>query len=154
MKQQRTSHLPELRLIQLARSGEDHPHLAECAFCREQYEALREMLLGAPAERGESIPHDDRSFRLAAASEPMTTEVQRWRQTWYLEDGALVLRVLEDRDVQQLIGFCIGDPHRYAHLKIHFSGIARSFTPDAQGRFEIGPSSLEIEPMRVHIEEA
>jgi len=153
MNGRRTSHIPELRLIQLARSGEDHPHLVECAFCREQYEALRTILLGAPVRFDGSQPSKDQPFRLAAQTGQTAREAQRWRQTWYLEDGALVIRVLEDVDTDQLVGFCISDPRRYPRLRIRFSDIPDSFSPDAQGRFIIGPATIEIEPMRVYIEE-
>jgi hypothetical protein len=153
MTEQNISHLSELRLVQIARSGEDDPHLYECAFCREQYDALREMLLGAPQEQRAGTHPGDSSFRLAAQSEADTDEDQRWRQTWYLEDGALVIRVIEETEKQRLTGFCIGDPERYAALRIRFSGLQDVFTPDAQGRFDIGPSSIEIEPMRVDIED-
>ena len=153
MNELNTYHLSEIRLVQIARSGEDDPHLHECVFCREQYDALRGMLLGAPHERAAESPGGDQSYRLAAQSETDTDEDQRWRQTWYLEDGALVIRVIEDIGEQRLTGFCIGDPGRYGGLRIHFSGLKDVFTPDAQGRFDIGPSSIEIEPMRVEIEE-
>lgn len=153
MNERNTYHLSELRLVQIARSGEDDQHLHECVFCREQYDALREMLLGAPHEGERDEGSDEQSFRLAAQSDTETDNEQRWRQTWYLEDGALVIRVIEDTRTQHLTGYCIGDPERYPALRIRFSGLQDVFVPDAQGRFDIGSSSIEIEPMRIEIEE-
>jgi hypothetical protein len=147
----RRTHMSEAELVQLARSGGTHPHCDVCAFCREQLAQLRAMRDHVDAA-GEADGATLMQFRLAAQGAPQVTEDTRWRQTWYLEDGAVVLRVVEDRREQMLTGFLLCAPERLETARVRFSGIAESFRPDSEGRFTIGPSSIDIEPMSVQLE--
>ncbi|MDT8323372.1 MAG: hypothetical protein RRA94_04600 [Bacteroidota bacterium] len=143
------THISEAELVQLARDGGPHSHCDNCAFCREQLEQLRSMLqASAPSPGANTMPKD---FRLAAQSTPPVSEKIRWRQTWYLEDGVVVLRVVEDCRENQLIGYLLCAEDRLAAMRVRFSGIDTSFVPDAEGRFVIGPSSIAIEPMSVQL---
>jgi len=144
-------HMSEAELVQLARSGGTHPHCDACAFCREQLLQLRDMLGGTgAAEVDES--GTPAQFRLAAQSFEQVDSDTRWRQTWYLEDGAVVLRVVEDRRESALDGYLLCAPERLQNMQVRFSGIEECFRPDSEGRFRIGPSSIEIEPMSVLLE--
>ena len=144
-------HIPEPELIQLARTGGAHPHCAECAFCSEQLTQLRSMLgqeqFPLPGQR----PPPDR-FRLAAQGGAEEIEELIWRQTWYFEEGQIVLRVVEDPEEDVLLGYVLCDPERLSTIRVRFSGLETSFLPDPAGRFVIGPPSIDIEPMTVQLQ--
>ena len=137
--------------MQLARDGRTHPHCDVCAFCREQLEQLRDLMQGRMQGSAEGEGAVRRSFRLAAQSNVGTFEGIRWRQTWYLEDGALLVRVVEDTAEHLLIGYCLCDPARLPGLRLRFSGIDGIFVPDATGRFILGSAGIDVEPMHVMI---
>ena len=144
-------HIPEVELIQLARTDGSHPHCATCAFCKEQLEQLRSMLMTESPPLPESSPAPDR-FRLAAQGGSEEVEELIWRQTWYFEEGQIVLRVVEDPEEGLLIGYVLCDSDRLSTLRIRFSGLEMSFLPDPAGRFIIGPASIDIEPMSVQLQ--
>ena len=145
-------HIPEAQLVQLARSGEAHAHLTECVFCREQLEQLRELFGDEQRSIDAQPGSPERKFRLAAQSAPDIADDIVWRQTWYLDDGQIVVRVVEDSREGVLIGYLLADPLPEEGLRVRFSDIDAAFVPDADGRFVIGPASIEIEPMLVLIE--
>ncbi len=95
-------------------------------------------------------PPPDR-FRLAAQGGSEHLEELVWRQTWYLEEGQVVIRVVEDTEEALLLGYVLCNPDRLSTLRIRFSGLEQSFLPDPAGRFVIGPASIDIEPMRVQL---
>jgi hypothetical protein len=146
------THIPEAELVHYARCGESHPHLKECAFCREQLEQLRELLVDVERVLDGQVGSSPRHFRLAAQSASNAVADIIWRQTWYLDEGRIVIRVVEDSREGVLVGYFLGDRHPGDVVHIRFSDLDRSFSPDAEGRFIIGPSSIEIEPMSAFIE--
>lgn len=144
------AHIPEPELVQIARDGGNHPHCDDCACCREQLAQIRQMLEDvAPPQSAEGA--QAKPFRLAAQGAAPAVEETRWRQTWYLEDGGVVLRVVENHREDLLVGYLLCDSGRLPGLRVRFSGIDEDFLPDAEGRFVIGPSSIEIEPMSVRL---
>lgn len=147
-------HLTDIALLVLVASGQTHPHLDECAFCREQYEALIQMDRAArdttPAVPDGNAPHG--SFRLAAqAAVDLPREHVVLRHTWYLAGGQVILRVLEERD-GCLVGYVICEPERLATIRIRFSGIDTVFVPGVDGSFVIGNTAVDA--MTVTLETA
>lgn len=150
------AHLRIPEIIRLAMKGEYHTHFLDCAFCREQYEdALHlESFLEGVAEiqsadsTAETPPS---SYRLAAQSSDDVSNATYVRRTWYLEDGNVILRVMEDTEKQILYGHLVIDPERLATSVVRFSGIDMDFSPDDRGLFDIGSTSMEIERMEVAV---
>ncbi len=150
-------HLALDLIIHLADSGTPHPHLDLCAHCREQVRAARDFHAFLDDRMAETAPSirsirkgEGRLLRLAAQtlSAPADTLVRR---TLYVEGMDLLVRVVENRTHDRLTGFVIADPQLYAHMTVAFSGLAEAFHPDANGRFDIGPADLDIDPMQVEI---
>ncbi len=149
-------HLSDIALIVLAARRAPHPHIEACAYCREQYEAL--IAMEDLDEAHSNAPRQDtddsvsqRPFRLAAQSNvDMDTEIIL-RQTWYLDEGRVLLRVFEERS-HLLIGYVICAPERLSTLRIRFGGLESVFTPGSDGSFLIGSADIPIEPMQVTIE--
>lgn len=138
-------HLPVETLVALSLSGEWDPHVEECAFCREQLEFLRSVERDLAATEGEVSAAP---FRLAAASVP-DFPAFTLRRTWYLSDREAMVRVFEDEKRQILVGSLLMDPRLYGQVRVRFSGIGHDFLPDEQGKFDIGPLELDVEPMTV-----
>ncbi|MBE0643239.1 MAG: hypothetical protein IH600_04100 [Bacteroidetes bacterium] len=144
-------------LLFFARNGQPSAHLDRCAFCREQFELAVDFLASAPeifqdgeVEAGtEEFSYRSTHYRLAAQSTTASAPQYRLRRTWYLNNNAVILRVIEDTQRQQLTGFFIAERSEDQHIRIRFDGIDREFVPDANGVFEIGTSSIDIEPMKV-----
>jgi hypothetical protein len=146
-------HLSLEEIIELAATGGEHPHLAACAFCREQLEAMQ-ALENFDAQTDDEAGSADipvNVYRLAAAT-PATDETIRLRRAWFLENGTVVVRVMEDAGDGTLVGFVLSDPSQHADIRIRFSGLEHVFTPDASGRFVIGPSSIDIESMDANLD--
>lgn len=143
-----------MALVVLAASRKSHPHLDSCSYCREQYRALIEMEeFEAEAEDNTSDEGSEVSrYRLAAQSGVEMGVGLVLRQTWYLDEGRVLLRVFEE-DSTRLIGYIICAPERLANLRVRFSGIDESFVPASDGSFVIGSVSLPVEPMAVMLEE-
>ena len=144
-------------LLTMARRGESSPHLSICSFCREQYEYALELLstLSATGDAAEARdPKGDpamrpAAYRLAAQTAEAAAPLFRLRRTWYLNNNAVILRVIEDTLRQQLTGFLIAEDERDRPQRIRFDGIEREFLPDRNGVFGIGAASIDIEPMTV-----
>lgn len=150
-------HLSDIALIVLAARRAPHPHFENCAWCREQYEtliAMENMESEDDAETHSSALNHaaTESFRLAAQSDIVMDADLVLRQTWYLDEGRVLLRVFEETP-DRLIGYIICAPERLSGLRIHFSGIAQTFIPAVDGSFLIGASNISIEPMSVTLEE-
>jgi hypothetical protein len=148
-------HLSDIALVVLAASRKTHPHLSECAYCREQYEALvaMEELEEAEAEIAENPEAAAGRYRLAAQSGMEADVGLLPRQTWYLDQGRVLLRVFEEH-AERLIGYVICAPERLPGMRIRFSGIEESFVPGPDGSFVIGEAELPIEPMTVTLDES
>ena len=148
------THLSDMALVVLAASRKSHPHLDSCAYCREQYRTLIEMEeFEAEADmKAPDAKTEVARYRLAAQSDVQMDADLILRQTWYLDEGRLLLRVFEE-DGTRLIGYVICAPERLAKLRVRFSGIDKSFVPASDGSFVIGSVALPIEPMAVTIEE-
>lgn len=152
-------HLALDLIFHLADSGEHHPHLDTCAHCREQVRAARDFhsflddrsaaasdpdAQTAPPRRGTHV------LRLAAQTLPTAPDTLV-RRTWYVEGMDLLVRVVENRAHDRLTGFVITDPTLYPRLTVSFSGLHDDFHPDVNGRFDIGPAEIDIDPMQVEI---
>ncbi len=152
-----TRHLDVAELFRLVRIGAAHPHLSVCSFCREQFEEVRELEEFRPesAEPALAPPWVSTtaraSYRLAAQDQELEKASHHPRRTWYLEDGAVVLRVMEDEQHARIFGHLIISPDRLATVRVRFSGIDKDFTPSADGVFDIGESALGIERMDAHL---
>jgi hypothetical protein len=153
-------HLSDIALIVLAARRGSHPHIESCAWCREQYEALLALediaqaedaaeTSGEKAEAG--FAGTNRPFRLAAQNAVEMDQDLVLRQTWYLDEGSVIVRVFEENK-EYLVGYVICDPARLADLRLRFSGIDQLFTPAHDGSFRIGSATIPIEPMAVEIE--
>jgi len=144
-------HVTMERLIDIIREDRHEPHLDHCACCREEYDLLRAMETRIPGESS-TAPFHTPPYRLAAQSSAEEDfSGFRARRTWYLEGNKTVLRVLEDESNTRLIGYLLREAAS-APVFIRFDGIDGRFEPDADGRFEIGPSSLGIETMTPTLE--
>ena len=147
-------HLTDIAIIVLAASGQRHPHFDECAWCREQYDALRDI---DETERAGASPLSDAAeppgaFRLAAqATMDETGERVALRHTWYLEGGRVILRVLEEHD-GRLVGYVVCPPERLATIRIRFSGLDTVFVPDEEGSFVIHETGVAIDAMTVTLD--
>ncbi len=138
-------HISLERLVTLALRGETDPHLSKCSFCREQLAFLRDLEDEVQEDGQFEAPG---VFRLAAATHTDSGSLDL-RRTWYLEDDQALVRVFEDRMRHLLIGSLLVDPKLYGVVRLRFSGLDREFIPDKDGRFDIGPSGIDIEPMAV-----
>ncbi len=149
-------------LLHLARCGEPSVHMGACSFCREQYDLARDFLASAaemmPADLDTSgsrrAAYSQVPYRLAAQTSTSMIPQYRLRRTWYLNNNAVILRVIEDTQRQILTGFFIAAQSEDQKLRIRFDGIDREFIPDTNGVFEIGLSSIDIEPMNVTLHPA
>lgn len=155
-------HLSDIALIALAARRGSHPHIEACAWCREQYEALCALDDFEHAGSGGDASGDEsgadpatigmnRPFRLAAQSDVEMDQALVLRQTWYLDEGRVIVRVFEE-EKNSLVGYVICAPERLAVLRLRFSGLDASFEPGHDGRFLIGGAEIPIEPMSVTIE--
>ncbi len=153
-------HLSDIALIVLAARRGSHPHIESCAWCREQYEALlaiedmeqAESETEASGEEASAgFAGTNRPFRLAAQSSVGMDQDLVLRQTWYLDEGRVIVRVFEENK-EHLVGYVICDPARFAELRLRFSGIDQLFAPAHDGSFRIGSVTIPIEPMAVEIE--
>lgn len=151
-------HLDMKELLTLARRGGHSDHLDTCVFCSEQHQLAVEFVQFAPDRvHGEGTDHDSiasgengrQRYRLAAQSAPMDTPIFRLRRTWYFENNATILRVIEDVPRKMLTGFIISERGAQDIPKIRFDGIDREFLPDVNGVFDIGDAGINIEPMTV-----
>lgn len=152
-------HLALDLIFHLADSGEHHPHLDTCAHCREQVRAARDFHsflddhstvspdVDIPAT---SVRRGTPVLRLAAQTLPSAPDTLV-RRTWYVEGMDLLVRVVESRAHDRLTGFVITDPTLYPRLTVTFSDLPDAFHPDANGRFDIGPADLDVDPMQVEI---
>ncbi len=144
-------HLSPARLVSLASGRQTHPHLESCAFCREQYDMLAELdeqqTVETPSGDSTAIP-----FRLAAQSFVQEAASQRLRQTWFLENGNVLIRVFEESAHERLVAYVICETDRFAGLRIRFSGIDEVFRPADDGSFIIGGNDIAIEPMTVELD--
>lgn len=149
-------------LLLLARCGEPSAHMDRCSFCAEQYDLARDFLASA-AEMMQDDPetgdprfmgYAQEQYRLAAQTAGSLIPQYRLRRTWYLNNNAVILRVIEDTQRQQLTGFFIAAESEDQKMHIRFDGIDREFIPDINGVFEIGLSSIDIEPMSVTLHPA
>ncbi len=143
-------------LLSLARRGEPSAHMHACSFCREQFALAMDFLssAGEMMQESDAVPSEgsgyrQTAYRLAAQSSAAAVPQYRLRRTWYLNNNAAILRVIEDTLEQQLTGFFIAERSEDQHIRIRFDGIDREFVPDSNGVFEIGTSSIDIEPMKV-----
>ncbi|MDX9758394.1 MAG: hypothetical protein RBU27_04455 [Bacteroidota bacterium] len=147
-------HLTDIAILVLVASGQTHPHLDECAFCREQYEALR-RIDEAERDTATSLPEaaePHAPFRLAAQGMvDAPGDHVALRHTWYLEGGRVILRVLEEQD-GRLVGYVICTPERLPSIRIHFSGLDTVYVPSADGSFVIGDVGVAIDAMHVTLE--
>jgi hypothetical protein len=146
-------HLSAVTLLTLASAQVTHPHLNECAFCREQYDALRDIDTFAASDSNFGAGRDDMPYRLAAQSESETQAELLPRHTWYLDGGNVLLRVFEEQTHERLIAWVVCDPQRLPRLRFHFSDIDADFHAEEDGSFIIGSSDIDIEPMTVTFEE-
>jgi hypothetical protein len=142
-------HLSAVALLTLASAQVTHPHLNECAFCREQYDALLEIETHAVSDSSYGPGYDDAPYRLAAQSETDTYVELLPRHTWYLDGGNVLLRVFEEQTHERLVAWVICDPQRLPQLRFRFSGIDADFHAEEDGSFIIGSSDTDIEPMTV-----
>lgn len=146
-------HLSDIALVVLAASRRRHPHIEVCTYCREQYEALLAMEEFEDAEADAPMAGaPGAAFRLAAQSELETNASLVLRQTWYLDQGNVLLRVFEEHG-KGLIAYVLCAPERLHRLRFFFSGLPGTFAADQEGRFAIGPASIAIEPMAVTFDE-
>ncbi len=140
-------------LLSIARRGQPSAHMDACSFCREQYELALDFLSSAGEVMEtpgiEDAGHRSVPYRLAAQTTASALPQYRLRRTWYLNNNAAILRVIEDTLEQQLTGFFIAERSEDQKIRIRFDGIDREFVPDSNGVFEIGTSSIDIEPMKV-----
>jgi hypothetical protein len=151
-------HLALDLIFHLADCGEHHPHLDICAHCREQVRAARDFhtflddrsTAAAEPERTALSRRSTHLLRLAAQTIPATSDTLV-RRTWYVDGMDLLVRVVESRAKDRLTGFVIAEPSLYSHVTVTFSGLPDAFHPDANGRFDIGPADLDIDPMQVEI---
>lgn len=148
------THLSDMALVVLAASRKSHPHLDSCSYCREQYQALIEMEeFEADAKTNATDARSgDSRYRLAAQSGAEMEAGLVLRQTWYLDEGRVLLRIFEE-DGTRLIGYLICAPERLPNMRVRFSGLDESFVPAADGSFVIGSAALPVEPMAVTLEE-
>lgn len=151
------SHLTDIALIVLATGRKTHPHLESCTYCREQYDALLEMEELRYSEKDipgniAAEPSQTNGFRLAAQSDVGTDSDLVLRQTWYLDEGRVLLRVFEE-EANVLVGYVLCAPERLPSLRFRFSGIDNVFIPSKNGSFVIGDPDIPIEPMAVTFEE-
>ncbi|MFZ1729084.1 MAG: hypothetical protein WBQ23_02650 [Bacteroidota bacterium] len=150
-------HLSEIALVVLAARRAPHPHIESCSWCREQYETLITMedMEGEEdvEEPATAAAHSvNGNFRLAAQSNIETDSALILRQTWYLDEGKVLLRVFEEAP-NGLVGYVICESERLHRLRVRFSGITDPFSLNADGSFRIGSSDIPIEPMTVTLEE-
>lgn len=153
-------HLEMHEIFRLAMTGEHHEHLDSCSFCRNEFDDALELLQSEAssasvyqqADQQWSIGH--RQYRLAAQDADLAVADTHVRRTWYLENGSVVLRVMEDPERGILYGHLIVAPERFSTIAIRFSGIEADFHPDQKGIFEIGPAAIEIERMEAVLIEA
>ncbi|MBR9977906.1 MAG: hypothetical protein KFH87_07440 [Bacteroidetes bacterium] len=96
-----------------------------------------------------SCGDSSQQYRLAAETGLGTAPLYRLRRTWYLRNSSIILRVIEDTQKQILTGFFIAERPEDQGMHIRFDGIRGEFIPDSNGVFEIGPASIDIEPMSV-----
>jgi len=152
-------HLSDIALIVLAARRGSHPHIEACAWCREQYEALLALddmehagseMRTDGEEAGAGFAGTKHPFHLAAQSAAEMDQDLVLRQTWYLDEGRVIVRVFEENK-EYLVGYVICDPARFAELRLRFSGIDQLFTPAHDGSFRIGSATIPIEPMAVEI---
>ena len=155
------THLDMSELLAAARSGTWTQHLDDCSFCREQYQLAVEFLAFSPdtvqqedergqGAAGQALP-GRKGYRLAAQTAQAVSPMFRLRRTWYLDNNARILRVIEDLEEETLTGFFISEHGGKEHVHIRFDGIEQDFSPDHNGVFSIGPASIDIEPMQVSI---
>ncbi|MCZ7555789.1 MAG: hypothetical protein M5R41_05235 [Bacteroidia bacterium] len=147
-----SAHLGTARLLDLANANGTHPHLDNCAFCREQYEALIAIARFVAPDVDSAVADGGTGYRLAAHSETETQAELLLRQTWYLDGGNVLLRVFEERAHDRLVAYVICDPQRLPLLSFRFSGVDGVFHPAHDGSFVIGGSDIDIEPMTVSID--
>lgn len=142
-------------LLTMARQHRPSAHLDECAFCREQYEHALDLLTmfdGAEEDfsiGSEEYPARHFSYQLAAQTGEAPSPLFRLRRTWYLRNNAVILRVIEDTARQRLTGYLIAESNPERPIRVRFDGLEKEFRPDGNGVFEIGASSIDIEPMNV-----
>ncbi len=144
-------------LLTLARQEKPSVHMESCSFCMEQYDLAVDFLTAAPemlqsGEREEAtddVRHKAMPYRLAAQTANTAIPQYRLRRTWYLDNNAAILRVIEDTVRKSLTGFFIGDHLGAPDIRIRFDGLEQEFVPDINGVFEIGVSEIDIEPMKV-----
>jgi len=141
------AHLSMEELMLAALTGASPPHAAACAFCSEQLALVREL---AAFEDGVQETAYEREYRLAAATGTDRSQFTL-RRTWYLEGSAGLVRVLEDTEHAQLVGYLVAPDARPASVRIRFSGIENEFIPGGDGSFVIGPATIDIESMDVSI---
>ena len=149
-------HLDPHTIITLALRGGSHPHIEHCAACRTLHAQAR-SLATFDADTATGDAHDTTAdsdaftaapgYRLAAQDEHPGDAPVVVRRTWYLDNATVLVRVIDDRDEQCLLGHVITDPDRLAGIAIRFSGIDADFLPDERGMFRIGASDLAIETM-------
>lgn len=144
-------------LMAMARRRDPSAHLDHCAFCREQYAYALELLDILDGNGLESFDREGldgvgpraASYRLAAQTGEAVAPLFRLRRTWYLQNNAVILRVIEDTVRQRLTGYLISEPDPEHRLRVRFDGLKTEFQPDRNGVFDIGAASIDIEPMNV-----
>ncbi|MCB2206130.1 hypothetical protein KQI65_15415 [bacterium] len=156
-------HLDMKDILTLARRGERTSHLDACSFCREHYQMAVDYLAFSPdMVRGEDQSINDtghqsmygaQTYRLAAQTVETASPMFRLRRTWYFDNNARILRVIEDIPRGILTGFFIGEREDRA-LGIRFDGLDEEYHPDQNGVFEIGSANINIEPMKVTLVDA
>lgn len=155
-------HLDPHTIITLALRGESHPHIEHCAACRTLHAQARSLATfdadaashdaDAAGDEHHTVADGDTftaapRYRLAAQDQHPGDAPVVVRRTWYLDNATVLVRVIDDRDEQCLLGHVITDPDRLAGIAIRFSGIDADFLPDERGMFRIGASDLAIETM-------
>lgn len=144
-------------LLSMARYGKPSLHMDSCSFCREQYDLALDFLSSTPemfrssddAAEPDERGHRSAPYRLAAQTVNAVVPQYRLRRTWYLNNNAAILRVIEDTQRQSLTGFFIAEHLGDHDVRIRFDGIEQEFVPDVNGVFEIGIAGIDIEPMKV-----
>lgn len=144
-------------LMSMARLRAPSAHLDYCAFCREQYGyalELLDVLDGSDQEAFDRAGIEEvglrvASYKLAAQTGESAAPLFRLRRTWYLQNNAVILRVIEDTVRQRLTGYLISEPDPERNLRVRFDGLKAEFEPDQNGVFDIGAASIDIEPMNV-----
>lgn len=143
-------HLTTQEILHAARMQSRLPHMDECAFCSEHYSlAIGFLQFDPPAHaRGDDLQNGILEYRLAAQTDEVGTQLFRLRRTWYLDQDASIIRVVEDIQRKTLTGFLITEEHPSTIL-VRFEEMGKEFSPDDQGMFEIGPSQTQVETMHV-----